>query len=98
MSRLGSAALVLCISLVAAAGDQPKPTTSPADRLAALKKEHEAAEAAYYKAAEALPDTPEGEKKHDELWKAFDKGQADRFQAAVELAKADPKSDAGFAA
>ena len=34
----------------------------------------------------------------EELWQAYDKGEAGRFQAAVDLARADPKSDAGFAA
>src|SRR5262249_25579213 len=89
--------------LVAAAGacaaqDEPKAKASPADRLAAIKKSHAAAEAEYYKALEALPDTKEGQEKAEQLWKAFDKGQAERFMQAVEIAKAEPKSDAGFAA
>jgi hypothetical protein len=89
---------VLLLAVTALAGDKPPPKPSPADQLTALKKEHEEAEAAFRKAAEALPDTPEGEKKYTELWKAYDKKQGERFLAAVELARAEPKSDAAFAA
>src|SRR5688572_21336206 len=88
-------ALFLCAAALAA--DDAKPT-SPAEKLAALKKTHAEVEAAYRKTVEALPETPEGEKKGEELWKAHDKAQVERFQAAYEIAKADPKSDAGFAA
>ena len=90
--------VILCLVAPAAASDDPKPGVSTADRLAALQKEHKAAEAAYYKAAEAIVDSPEGRKKEETLWKEYEKGQADRFLAAVELAKAEPKSAVGFAA
>jgi hypothetical protein len=90
--------VLLFLAVPAGGGEGPKPGVSLADRLAALQKEHKAAEDAFYKAARALPDTPEGRKKAQELYKAYDKGQADRFQAALELARAAPKSDAGFAA
>jgi thiol-disulfide isomerase/thioredoxin len=95
MTRACLPFLFLCAAAVAA--DDPKPT-SPAEKLAALKKTHADADDAYRKAIEALPDTPEGEKKGAELWKAFDKSQAERFTAALEIAKTDPKSDVGFAA
>ena len=60
------------------------------------QKEVKEAESVFFKAAEALPDTPEGEKKQQELYKAFDKKRSDGFLAAVELAKADPKSPTSF--
>jgi hypothetical protein len=88
-------AALLVVAAAVAADDKPK---SPAERLEAIKTEHKAAEDAYYKAARALGETPEDQKKYEELFKAFDKGQADRFAAAVEIARAEPKSDAGFAA
>jgi hypothetical protein len=98
MSRIGSGLLVLFFAAAAVADDKPKPRVSPAERLAALQKEYKGSEAAYYKAAGALPDTPEGNKKAQELYQAYDKKRADLFMEAVELAKADPKSDVGFAA
>jgi hypothetical protein len=98
MRHIGSGLLVLLLAVAAAADDKPKPRASPAERLAAIQKEYKDAEAAYYKAAGPLPDTPEGHKKAQERWQAFDKKQADLFMEAVELAKADPKSDVGFAA
>jgi hypothetical protein len=97
MYRILSGVLI-CGLAVPAAADKPHNPISLAEQLAALQKEYKAAETAYYKADEGVPDTPEGRKKSQELWKAYDKAQADRFMAAVTLAKADPKSDAGFAA
>ncbi len=93
MLRASFALLVVAAPLIA----DDKPIT-PAEKLAAIKKQHEESEAAYRKEMQALPETPEGQKKASEAWKAYDKGQADRFMAAFEIAKADPKSDAGFAA
>ena len=98
MSHARSGLFLLSLLLSPAVGDEAKPKVSPVDRLAALQKEQKEAEAAYYKAAAATPDTPAGALKDKELWKDFDKGQSDRFLAAVELAKADPKSDIGFSA
>jgi hypothetical protein len=89
---------ILLLAAPPAACDEPKVGVSSADRLEAIQKEHKAAEAAYFKADEALADTPEGRMKAETLWKDYDKGQAHRFLAAVELAKADPKSAVGFAA
>src|SRR6266702_2929067 len=88
----------LLITLTAQADKKSHPKGSPADQLTAIQKAHQEAEAAFAKAAEALPDAPEGNKKYQELWKANDKGQGERFMAAVALAKAGPKSDVAFAA
>jgi tetratricopeptide (TPR) repeat protein len=98
MIRICLAVLGLCIPGSALGDDKPKPAASPRERLATLDKEHKAAEAAFRKEAQALPDTPEGSQKYEHLWKAFDKGQQDRFKKAVELAQTDPKSDAALAA
>jgi thiol-disulfide isomerase/thioredoxin len=83
---------------VASAAGQP---ASPAEKLAALKKQQADAESAFRKAIDdlgPLRDTPEDLKKAEGIWKEYDRGQAGRFMAAVELAKAEPKSDAAFAA
>lgn len=88
-------AALLVVAAAVAADDKPK---SPAERLEAIKKEQKDAEAAYFKATRSVGEGPDAQKKYEELYKAFDKGQADRFAAAVEIAKADPKSDAGFGA
>jgi hypothetical protein len=71
---------------------------SPADKIAALKKQHDDAQAALRKAAEGTKNDAEGQKKYQELYQEFSKGQGERFAAAVEIAKADPKSDAAVAA
>jgi hypothetical protein len=90
-----AAVAALLVAAAVAADDKAKP---PAERLEAIKKEQKTAEQEFYKAIGPLPQTAEGEKKYQELYKAYDKGQADRFAAAVEIAKADPKSDVGLAA
>ena len=69
---------------------------SPQEQLDVIRAESKAATAAYFKETNALPDTPEGSKKSNELFKAYDKGQAARFLAAVELAKANSDSDLGL--
>jgi hypothetical protein len=98
MKRTWSAVAVLLLSLTAPAAEKPDSRSPPTDQLAAIQKQHKEAEAVYYKAAEALPETPEGNKKGQTLWREFDKKQADLFLAAVDLAKANPKSDVAFAA
>ena len=61
MTRLALAPLLfLCAAAVAA--DDAKPV-SPPEKLAAIKKQHEEAEAAFRKEMEALPETPEGREK-----------------------------------
>jgi thiol-disulfide isomerase/thioredoxin len=79
------------------ADDKPK-SDSPAEKLATLQKQQTEAETTYYQTSQALPDTPEGVKKDAELWTAFSEGQEKRYRAAIEIAKADPKSEIGFAA
>lgn len=90
--------IVLLIAVPIPAEERPRPKASPADRLAELRKQHEEAEGAFWKAAEDLPDTPEGNKKAAEMRKSFDDKQAKLFKEAVELVKGDPKSETGFAA
>ena len=98
MNRSWPALAALLLPLAAGGDDKPPPKASPADRLAAIQKQHKEAETKFYKEVEPLPDTPEGNKKYQELFKGFDKGQGERYLAAVEIVKADPKSDGGFAA
>src|SRR5262245_4493201 len=93
MTRAFAALLLLTLPL--AADDTPG---TPAEKLAAIKKQHAEAEAEYRKEVTSLPETPEGEKKAGELWKSFDAAQAARFMAAVEIAKADPKSEVAMSA
>ena len=95
MIRTAIPFLFLLASASSAADDNP---SSPAEKLAAIKKQHMDVEVAFRKEMDALPETPEGEKKAEVLYKEFDKGQAERFMAAFAITKADPKSDAGFAA
>ena len=76
----------------------PARAVTPQEQLDAIRAESRAATAAYFKDANALPDTPEGSKKSDELYKAYDKGQAGRFLAAAEFAKAHSDSDLGLEA
>jgi hypothetical protein len=93
------AAIIALVTAVAAnGGEPPARDASSRDRLAEIQRRHKESEGAYYKAAGALPDTPEGNKKAEELWKEYDKKQAELFMAAVDVAKADPKSEIGFAA
>ena len=83
MIRICLTILGLCIPGAAPGDDKAKPAASPRERLANLEKEHKAAEAVYRKEAEALPHTPEGRQKYEERWKAYDKGQQDRFEELV---------------
>ena len=71
---------------IATAGD------SIAEKLAAIKKEHEVAQATFQAAAKKAK-TPEENKKAGELFKAMDKRQLELFPEAVALAKKAPKSD-----
>jgi peroxiredoxin len=89
--------LLVLTASVALADEAPKPR-SLGERLEAIQKRHKIDEEIYARAARDLPDTEEGNKEAQELWKAFDKGQAESFQAAVDLAKSDPKSEVGLAA
>ena len=94
MSLHLAAAFVMTVLNLAAAD----PPQTPAAKLDAIRKGAKEAQDAYYKGVEALPDNPESDKKAQELFKVFDKKQTEEFMAAVELARADPKSDTAFAA
>jgi thiol-disulfide isomerase/thioredoxin len=96
MNRTRACLLLTFLAGSSAAEDKPKP--SAADRLAAIQKEHKAAEAKFREALEALPENDEGRKKAGELYDKYDKAQTNRFLQAVKIAQAEPKSDAGFAA
>lgn len=85
-------------SVVFATDKKSNPIVPSTNRLAEIQQKYKEAEAAYYTAAEPLPDTPEGNKQSEKLWEEFDKKQADLFMAAVELTQTDPKSGDGFAA
>ncbi len=98
LGRLLATIGLACVIATGLRADDPTVGTQGSDKLAALKQEHEDAERAFQKATEALEDDAEGQKKFDELWRAFDRGQSDRFAAAVEIAQADPKSDVAFTA
>lgn len=98
MNHTWSGVVVLFLTVAAAASDPPNPKASSAERLAAIMKEHKDAEAAFHKAVKPVPDSPDGQKNYEGLWSVFDKGQANRFKDAVDLARSDPKSDVGFAA
>ena len=90
--RNAACCLALAFGLSLAAADPP----TPAERLNALRESVGAAEKQYYKAVEALGDTEADNKKGDQLWKAFDATQEAGLVTALDLAKADPKSEAGF--
>lgn len=98
MNRTMGLLAVVWLAAVAAADDKPKADekAAPADRLAAIQKDAKEAETELYKKAEKLGESKDEQKKFDELYKEYEKGQVKRFEAALELAKADPKSDAGF--
>ncbi|MBI3407265.1 MAG: redoxin domain-containing protein [Planctomycetes bacterium] len=70
--------LLAAFTAVATAGD------SIAEKLAAIKKDYKAAEEAFYKPPKGTPKISS---------KEFEKRQSELFQAAVDLAKTEPKSD-----
>src|SRR5262249_52094307 len=72
-----------------------KPTA--AERLKALQQEGANAETASRTAWAKLPDPHQQDPEVGKLYQAFRKKQEINFALAVEIAKADPKSDAGFA-
>lgn len=87
--------LAIGLILVTAALARDKPT--PADRLKALQQEVADAEAAFRAAWAKLPDPHQEDPAVEKLYQVFRKKQQANFAAAVEMAKADPKSDTGFA-
>jgi hypothetical protein len=72
---------------------------TPLEQVQAIKKELVAAESEFYTTLQDLDDEKkEDVEKSQKLYKEFTKKQEAAFAKALEIAKADPKSDAGFAA
>lgn len=97
MRRLLWSAVVVAFAAVAASGtdDKPKPADTPAKSktLAELKKEADTAQRELYAKFDMLTDEEKKDrKKIDELYSTFDKEQSKRFEAALEIAQADPKA------
>lgn len=96
-------AVAVGLAAVAAgwADDPPKPADPPAKSktVAELKKEAEQAELELYKKYDELSEADRKDrKKVDELFQAHEKEQGKRYEAALAIAKADPKADAAFEA
>lgn len=97
MRRLVLAAVAgLMAAVVVTADDKPKQADTPAAKLAAIQKEAKDAEAKLYKTLGDLGEDTVSQKKADELLKEYEKAREKRYAAALELAKADPKSDVAF--
>ncbi len=91
--------LLFAVSCAVYADDEiARPMALATNSLAAIQQEYKDAEDGYHKAAQSLPDSPEGRANTLELWKQFNKKQSDLFMSAVELARAKPKSEESFAA
>jgi thiol-disulfide isomerase/thioredoxin len=86
------AGLLVVTSVCAAADDTP----TPAERLKTIRKEVADAEATFRAAWAKLPDPNQDDPKVEELYKKFGEKQEAGFKEAVEIAKADPKSDTAF--
>lgn len=80
-----------CASVVVTASE-PK----PADRLAAMKKEAKEAEEELSKQSAKLGESNEDRAKEERLYKAYAYRLAKLSEAAVDIAKADPKSNVAF--
>lgn len=100
--RAGAAvALAFALTTFGVADDPPKKEgapASPADKVKALQKGAKDDWNNFLRAYNKLGKSEEDQKKGEELYKAYGKGQEERFVAATAIAEADPKSDAGFAA
>jgi hypothetical protein len=81
---------------VMAWADEPKPADTPAAKLTAIQKEAKDAETALYKTLDELGDSKEAQKKVNDLFKEHEEKQTKRYEAALEIAKAEPKSDVAF--
>jgi thiol-disulfide isomerase/thioredoxin len=92
--------ILLFASVCGACADdeKTKPMATPAEKLIILQQEYKEAQAEYAKTTQFLPGPLEANPKWQELSKRFVKQQDDLFMVAVELAKANPKSQIGFAA
>ena len=86
--------LAFACGLSTTAADAP----TSVERLTAIRKRVDEAQKEYFKTSDSLGDTKEDQDKEAQLRKAFDTLQEAGFVAALELAKADPKSEPGFEA
>jgi hypothetical protein len=77
--------------------EQEKPKT-PKEQLAAIKKSLMDEQTKVYAALDKLGETKEDEEKGNKLYGELNKFQTKQYEAALELAKADPKSETGEAA
>lgn len=82
--------VMLAVGLALTAG------AAPADRMKAARAEFEAAEAAFYQAREKLADPHQDDPEVDRLAEALAAKQRAAFAEALQVAQADPQSDAGF--
>jgi peroxiredoxin len=87
-------AITVRLPLIVETTAEDKPP--PADRLKAIQKEVADAETAFRDAWAKLPDIHLEDPEVEKLFQAFRKKQLAGFDAALEIAKANPKSDTGF--
>jgi thiol-disulfide isomerase/thioredoxin len=85
-------ALIAAAFATSAAADPP----TPAEKLKAIRKDVADADTAFRDAWAKLPDPHQDDPHVEELYKRFDEKQKAGFIAALEIAKADPKSDTAF--
>jgi thiol-disulfide isomerase/thioredoxin len=84
----------LILAGAALAGERP----TPSQRIQALKQEIADAETRFRDAWAKLPDPHQDDPEVEKLYKAFEEKQRAGFVTALEIAQADPSSEAGFAA
>jgi hypothetical protein len=92
------AIVILWSALLAVGDDKPASPALAKEKLEAIKKDVADAEAAFRGAWAKLPDPTKDDPGVEKLYQVFIKKQNDGFKTALEIAKADPKSDAGFSA
>jgi thiol-disulfide isomerase/thioredoxin len=92
--------LLLAALLSSASADrqEAKSTVSALYTLAGIKRELANAQLSYAVESRSLPKTPEGTKQGQYLGRQFEEQQTNLWMKALELAKANPTSTAGFAA
>lgn len=94
--RMILVAISASLATSAVVADEPLKAGSPAAKLAALRKEVKELDEEFYKSVGKLEDTKDGRTAYGELCKECEEKQVKRYEAALELAKADPKSDTAF--
>jgi thiol-disulfide isomerase/thioredoxin len=90
--------LAITVGLTLIVAIRADDTLTPAARLKAIQKEVADAETAFRDAWAKLPDLHQEDPEVEKLFQAFRKKQLAGFDSALEIAKANPKSDTGFAA